>query len=448
MNAIFTISANNYMALALTLCDSIRASGSSAEVFVFLADEADPSLDYAKPNVTMIQAKDLGIECFADMTFKYDVVELNTAIKPFCMAYLMEKGYDKVLYIDPDMSFYQSPDELFEMLEGYDAMVTPHLLDMSKDESGAMEPSEFLFSGVFNMGFFGIRCSELSQSYVEWWKHKLSYACFHDRADGLFTDQKWMEFAPIFFGDRLRIIQEPQYNLAWWNFHERRVTRDPGGFKVQSATGVFPLVLMHFSGYDTTRTDVANRRVEKNEDLRLVEKSALYDLFAGYRSAVRQNRHEQFRSKPYQYDRFENGDKITKFHRRLYRRLTERRTVYQYEDEYQRAMRDVISKADLTFSDPFSCGPGSFWELLKINHLLVPRSSGSVDQINLDVDSKSYVKKTAIMTALMRGAQKVLGLDRYLLLMRFLGKYARDEMQTFLITSWPKSPAPPSKGEE
>jgi hypothetical protein len=434
MNAIFTISANNYAALALTLCDSIRATGGGADRFVFLADEPPLGGLPEKSGVAIVPAREIGIPQFADMAFKYDVVEFSTSIKPFCIEHLLTKGYDKILYVDPDMAFFRPVADVFAQLEGKDALVTPHVLDLAQDEAGAMEPGRFLVSGVFNMGFFGLRRTPAALAFLEWWKHKLSYACYADRHDGLFTDQKWMEFAPIYLGGGLRILRDPGLNVAWWNLHERTIGRKDGAYAVRHRGIETPLALMHFSGYDPMRTDVANRRIEKNEGLRLVAGSPLGDLFGDYRAAVLANGHEAFRAIPYAYDRFENGDRIAKLHRRLYRRLTDRRTVYRYEDEYQRETREAIVRAGREYPNPFSCAPGGYWDFLRRNGLLDSRKGGTAaDRVNVDAHSQAFLRKTRALANLMRLAKRVLGLNRYLMLMRFLEKYARDEMQVLLV---------------
>ena len=36
---------------------------------------------------------------FPEMLFKFTVLEMNTGLKPFAMEYLMNSGYEKVIYI-------------------------------------------------------------------------------------------------------------------------------------------------------------------------------------------------------------------------------------------------------------------------------------------------------------------------------------------------------------
>ena len=80
----FTICSANYVPLAKTLFKSLAEADPDTRFTLFLADRA-PSQDAleALPFET-IEAEAIGVPTFADMAFRYSIMELNTAIKPFC----------------------------------------------------------------------------------------------------------------------------------------------------------------------------------------------------------------------------------------------------------------------------------------------------------------------------------------------------------------------------
>ncbi len=47
---------------------------------------------------------------------KYKGDKLRWALKPVFTKFLLESGYDQVMYVDNDIYFYSSPDFLFEKL--------------------------------------------------------------------------------------------------------------------------------------------------------------------------------------------------------------------------------------------------------------------------------------------------------------------------------------------
>ena len=55
----------------------------------------------------------------------YNVIELTTALKPY-LATLMVKKYSKVIFFDPDIMVFEKLDIVFENLNNYDFLLTPH----------------------------------------------------------------------------------------------------------------------------------------------------------------------------------------------------------------------------------------------------------------------------------------------------------------------------------
>ena len=57
-------------------------------------------------------------------------MEFNTAIKPYLMLRLFERGYDKVIFFDPDIEIYRRLDDILALLEGGTSFVlTPHFCE-------------------------------------------------------------------------------------------------------------------------------------------------------------------------------------------------------------------------------------------------------------------------------------------------------------------------------
>ena len=84
--AIFTICSNNYLPMARILLDSVRIHHSDADLFLALADRMTPLAGFYDPAWTIIEAEQLGIPEFRSFAFRYDIMEFNTAIKPFAFS--------------------------------------------------------------------------------------------------------------------------------------------------------------------------------------------------------------------------------------------------------------------------------------------------------------------------------------------------------------------------
>ena len=125
MNVAFTIVAKNYFSFAITLADSIKKEQPELPFYILLVD-AKEGLDekyFAQYNI--VTSTEIGIADFLPMSFKYNVTEFSTAVKPFFIDYLFNrKKFDKVIYFDPDIYLYQSPATIFNELDNHSVIIT------------------------------------------------------------------------------------------------------------------------------------------------------------------------------------------------------------------------------------------------------------------------------------------------------------------------------------
>ena len=79
----FTISSNNYLGMACVFADSYLAHHPGARVYLCLVDSFSDRVAYDVMPFEIVRAEDIGIPKFDAFAFKYDILELNTAVKPF-----------------------------------------------------------------------------------------------------------------------------------------------------------------------------------------------------------------------------------------------------------------------------------------------------------------------------------------------------------------------------
>lgn len=402
-NVIFTICAKNYLAHAKTLGHSIRKFHPECDFIILLSDEIG-STDIKCHDFNVIESKDLQIEGFQDMAFKYNVIEFSTSIKPFFIDMLInDYGYEKILYLDPDMVVYSSMDFLFDELTEFDAILTPHIIKPYVNYTGATSEEELLFVGIYNLGFFAINNSLVAKQMIAWWKEKLSNQCFAEKEEALHVDQKWMDFLPALYGDRVLISRHPGLNLAFWNFHERTLINVNGQYTVDE----FPLVIMHFSGLVVEDFENVCRKQSKYTLSKIPE---YRELFMNYVNSLKRNDFDLLSMHRYEYNFFDNGTPVLDFYRRLYRQLV------------------IDGKKIMT---PFSTSGESFYELLKSNKLLLKG----------DIKMYSSLKKTfgenppiiGRVFGALKLFKKVVGINKYYLMLRFFRINNRFEKQTYLL---------------
>jgi hypothetical protein len=249
-SCVFTSCNYGYFHKARLLLKSIRRT-SDVDFFFMISDRPHAEAEdiVAKSaNSHIVYTSRLGIPGFDQWVYRHNVVELCTAVKASCAKYLMGQGYDRVIYLDPDTYLFGDFSVISERICADSSIyLTPHVLKPARFTDpitvGDCELSS-LKHGLYNLGFFALVKSEASNRFVEWWESRLLHYCKEDVPSGIFTDQKWCDFVPIFF-DRVVIIREPGWNVASWNLQERElgVAKD-GSLTINRD---YPLVFFHFT---------------------------------------------------------------------------------------------------------------------------------------------------------------------------------------------------------
>lgn len=241
----FTICSINYLGQAIALKESFLAHNPTYEFKVGLCDRLDKAdLDMSKlTGLDIVEIHTIGLAQFEEMHERYDITELNTAIKPFFFDYFFNKqGFDSILYIDPDILVFKPFHVVEKNLETHDILLTPHFYTPIYDDKTLTEQQMFV-NGIYNLGFLGLKKSTNAQNMLDWWMKKLEKECYMDIQQGMFVDQLYCNMVPLYF-DGVCIEKYPGLNIAYWNLHERNVTKENEEYFVNGV----PLVFYHYSG--------------------------------------------------------------------------------------------------------------------------------------------------------------------------------------------------------
>ncbi len=310
--AIFTICSNNYLASARTFFDSVRRHQPDADLFLCLADHVLETEGLYDPDWTVVTAQQLPIPDFASFSFRYDVMEFNTAIKPFMFQYLLDqRQYDIVLYFDPDIEIFQSLNAIISKLNnGASFFLTPHLCSPSEEP---LDPNDITImrAGIYNLGFLGVARGEESRGVLAWWARRLRYQCINAQAEGIFVDQKFMDLVPG-FAPNAHISPDTTLNVAYWNLPQRQFDMHDGAWLVDGAA----LTFFHYSGFDPNRPERLSKH-DKRFDGALPE--LLERLTSAYAATLKKNGFEVISGIPYAYDRFASGTLIHGLIRQMFR---------------------------------------------------------------------------------------------------------------------------------
>lgn len=285
MTLAFTLCSVNYLAQAHTLGDSLKKNNPHIKFIIGLVDKLDTKdIDTSKlPEYPLLELDKINIADLPGMCERYDITELNTAVKPYYIDYFLKNNpeADNIIYFDPDIIVFDKLTHLEENLEKYNIIVTPHITTPYNDNKWQNE-EDVVNTGIFNFGFVAMHRSETTQKMVDWWCAKLEKECLIDLCNGLFVDQHWAEFFPVYF-DKVFINKHLGYNVAYWNLHERFCSEINGKWFINETT---PLQFFHYSGYLIAKPDEVSKYQNR---ISFEERPDIVPLFELYKNELLKN---------------------------------------------------------------------------------------------------------------------------------------------------------------
>lgn len=308
---ICSIISKNRLAYARTLTESFLSEHPDGKCYMLLIDKHEGFIDPAREKFEILKVEELGISNLSELRFKYTPFELCCALKPVLMKHLLQyEKIKKIFYLDTDIMVFGSFDGLSSLLNDYEVILTPHLDKDFPQDGKRPDKALIMLSGVYNAGFIGVRDTEEGARFLDWWAGMLEDHCIEDHERGYFVDQKFLDLAPAAFGG-VGFVSEPGCNVAYWNLHTRKVSRNGPVWRVNDE----PLVFYHFSGYDPYQPGEMARHQNRYE---LADMPDLQALFGLYRTRIQANGDSTCREWAYEYGFYLNGRKIRRSTRRAY----------------------------------------------------------------------------------------------------------------------------------
>jgi hypothetical protein len=256
MKIVFTICSNNYLAQARVLGESVQRTNPNWNFFIGLVDRRQAGIDYNDITCQkVIDIESAQIPGFERMTKEYNVIELSTAVKAALFQYFFTTfpEAEHIMYLDPDIMVFNSFATVLEEVGSADIALTPHVLSPIPLDGFQPQENQFLNHGIFNLGFLLLRRGKESYAMLEWWEKRMRENCIIKLLEGYFVDQLWMNLVPIYYRSVV-VLRNPGLNVAYWNFHERRLSAESGSSGKILVNGL-PLVFLHFSSYSPRQPD-------------------------------------------------------------------------------------------------------------------------------------------------------------------------------------------------
>ncbi|EIT84617.1 glycosyltransferase [Fictibacillus macauensis ZFHKF-1] len=338
--ALCTVISSNYLSFAKALASSFLTHHPDGVIWVLITDGTKGEKD-ASGRITYVTVEQIGVPNAASFCFRYGPAELCNALKPYLLTYAMKQHPDyRFLFLDADIYLYSPLQELEELVATHSIILTPHITSPLPQDQKIPSELDLIRAGTYNAGCIALRNDEHSKQFLRWWSDHLEHECMNDQKKGLFMDQKWLELVPGLFSG-VHILRNKAYNAAYWNLHERKISRQDNQYYVNEQ----PLAFFHFSGYDYELQRVShyqNRyKMTDSEDVR--------SLFEQYKRELQRFGYEQTFHEMNQTTIFDNGVAILPVVRKVYHAME--KTGHRYHNPFQTTGEDSFYQKLISYID-------------------------------------------------------------------------------------------------
>ena len=214
MQTFCTIITADHLPLARVLHNSLQQFSSDAKLTILVIDH---DISLTEQGIQIIRPSELQDSTFfKDIERKYahtDPDIYRWALKPVLIGYLLEKGYEKVIFADPDVYFVNDHEFIYYLLDSFSVLLTPHWADLDITDSEDSVLS-VLRNGLFNAGF--VAANQNGLPAIQWWAGMCHYKMEKRKDLGIYDDQKYLDLLPVQF-EQVHILKHQGCNLAFWN---------------------------------------------------------------------------------------------------------------------------------------------------------------------------------------------------------------------------------------
>ncbi|MEZ6046762.1 MAG: hypothetical protein R3C11_14525 [Planctomycetaceae bacterium] len=226
-----------FLPLGLALYRSLQEYASHAELWVVCMDrEVEAALSkLSLPGLHIIPLSEIETEDLLSVKPTRTRAEYCWTLTPFTMeaVFAREPNVRRVTYLDADLLFFDSPENLLSELTDSDRqiLITEHAYAPEYDQTAT--------SGRFCVQFMTFNRHAAALEVAHWWQQRCLECCSEVPIDGKFGDQKYLDEWPDLFEEDVHILKQVEKTLAPWNV----------GYQSVQTKGKLMPVFYHFHGF-------------------------------------------------------------------------------------------------------------------------------------------------------------------------------------------------------
>lgn len=245
-----TIVTSDYLHYSLALHHSLVKLHSDIDFYILIVDlrkGLKEAIESKYKDINLVFPEELCLNGIGNEIhkkyFKTNINAFRWSMKPVFIKHLLEeRKYQKVVYLDSDIYFYNSFRFLLDELDEHNILLTPHW--RSSDPYKDLPNFQFLYTdGLYNGGFIAANRNALKA--LEWWANACALICEKESLNGRYYDQTHLNLLPIYFNE-VYIVRHKGCNVANWNMIECNRSLDENSASVIIADK-FPIIFIHFT---------------------------------------------------------------------------------------------------------------------------------------------------------------------------------------------------------
>lgn len=215
----------NYLSRGIVLYNSLNKQNFEFTLFVLCLDNfTENYFETHKlqfPKVKIVKLSDLEASDPELLTAKSNrkTVEYYFTLSPCLPIYLLKKfNLPHICTLDADIQFYNNPSSLFDFLEDYAIIITPHKFSSEIINLEVWGKYNVSFQ-IFKNNVIGWQClNNWRAQCLNWCKDEL------DENNNRFADQKYLDTWPSEFKNQVKVLDDNCSGLAPWNINKYRIS--------------------------------------------------------------------------------------------------------------------------------------------------------------------------------------------------------------------------------
>ena len=217
----------NYLSRGLVLYNSLKEFTSDFELYILCLD--DFTKEYFEknkvnfPEVKILQLDDIEKNDpeLAIAKSNRSKIEYYFTLSPCLPLYLLKKyNLPNICSLDADILFLNSPKSLFDKLNDFSIVITPHKF--------SNEIKHLTKYGIYNVSFQIFKNNEIGLACLQKWKEECIEFCGDefDAVNDRFADQKYLDKWLTLYPNEVFVLNDDISGLAPWNLNNYEIKKN------------------------------------------------------------------------------------------------------------------------------------------------------------------------------------------------------------------------------